>query len=397
MENKPLVTAIIINYNIDMDTLRICLDSLQNQTYENIEILVIDNGSTNQVIAKAKSLYPEVQFVELELNCGFAEGVNQGIERAQGEYVFIFNNDAEADPKAIEELLAALLRNKDIIGVSPKMMFYHDRGVFDSVGTLIDEYGAAFNMGVGQIDIGQYDLEERVFGACFGAAFLRRSAFNADKVGLLDKSYFMYYEDVDWCFRANMMGYKFMTVPTATVYHFHSASTKKEFSFSRKYFFIERNLLRTIVKDFETRRMIKICIRRLAAHMRNILRGPFRKASCKVIIRFLVDIPVLVIKRRKVQSFRKVSDMEILKYSFGERPCFDPVNYSPLYNLDTLELMYRRLFQSTGSSEHLMILQQLSFLRNNKLRFETIFMKNRLKEILGTEDSRLVNFIREME
>lgn len=387
------VSVIIVNYNAPFEMLEKCLKAVEAQTYKDIEVILGDNGSAPESLKPVKEAFPGVKILEYGRNLGFADGNNRAIMASSGGYILLLNNDAYLKPDAVEQMVAGIEKGEDIVGVAPKMMLEADHNVFDSIGTLIDFYACAFNMGIGQVDIGQYDRPERVFGGCFGATLLRRDAFGEDKIGLLDTSYFMYYEDVDWCLRANLQGYRFVTAPTAVVYHEHSYSTKK-FAYKKKYYLIERNLMRTVMKDFKTAKSIKVFGRRFLAHVRNIIRGPFRTTSLKLVVNFPLDfVRFFLIKRWPIQKRRIVSDEALVQLSDGEKPFFDPAAYAPIYNIACLLAIYRRLFCVTGEEKYLPMIGRLMELKRGKLRFDNELVKDRLLEVMSGEPGVIIDFI----
>lgn len=394
---KGMVTAIVLNYNAPFEMLDKCLSALARQDYQNLEIILADNGSTDTTVDEAEKKFSQIKVLRFGRNYGFAGGNNRAVEEAEGEYLLFLNNDAYCRPDAIGNMVEVIDGKRDVIGVAPKMMLAQDTNVFDSVGTYINAYGCASNMGIGQVDIGQYDVVEDVFGGCFGAALIRASAFAADVVGPMDSSYFMYYEDVDWCLRANIMGYRFLTAPKAVVIHEHSASTKK-FAYKRKYFLIERNLLRTAMKNFSRARAAKVVIRRVLSHCINILKGPYRLTSMRIALTALWDFPLYYfIRRRPIQKKRKIADNSVFKLSYGERPFFNPVKYSPAYNLISLIAMYRRLYLVTGEAKFIKVISALEQLFQSKLRSDVTLVKTRLKEILVDAPPLIADFIEHIE
>jgi GT2 family glycosyltransferase len=393
----PLITAIVLNYNAEPAMLGRCLRSLAEQSHGQLEVLLVDNGSRPGSLEGVAEAHPDVRIMPLGRNYGFAGGMNRGIAAARGGLVLLLNFDVELEPGCVAELLKVLGQDDRIAGVAPKTVFVHDRHLIDNVGTLIDRAGAAYNMGIGQLDVGQYDVSERVFGACFAAALFRKEAFGEEAVGPLDDSYFMYYEDVDWCYRANMLGWHFRTAPQAIVAHVHSASVR-HLDYSFKYYLIERNLLRTAVKNFEARRAFWILGRRTLSHlMKAVRRRPFWATGLRALARGWADVPRCWGARRRLQRRRTVGDRDIVKYSFGERSCFDPVRYAPLYNLDTLDTMYRRRFAVTGDRRSGEIAFALGVLCGSKLRFDADLRGRRVHEILRDEPAFVHEFAARVE
>lgn len=393
----PVITAIVLNYNADAAMLGRCLASLRAQTYPHLEVLLVDNGSVGGALDSVAAAYPEVRILRLGRNLGFSGGMNRGIEASSGELVVLLNFDVELAPECVGELLKVIGRDERIVAVAPKTVFMHDPNLIDNVGTLMQPMGAAFNQGIGQLDIGQYDISERVFGVCFAAALFRRSAFTEDAVGRLDESYFMYFEDVDWCFRANLLGYQCYTAPRAVVRHVHSASVR-HLDYSFKYRLIERNLLRTVVKNFAWRPAAKVVLRRNLHHVKTVLRRrAYWRTSVRILAGFLVDVVRLIPVRRALQRRRTVPDAEIFKFSFGEESYYNPVTYTPLYHLDTLEAMYRRKFLVHGDTKSGEIFRYLRELKYSKLRFEADIRMGKVGALLDGEPSCVQEFLASVE
>lgn len=389
----PSVCTIVLNYNASQEQMLRCLDSLAAQTYENHRVLLVDNASTTDILGTVADRHPEIEILGLDRNRGFSGGVNRGIAHAGSDYVFLLNFDTIVAPTTVAELVRVAVAADDVVGVAPKILFADHPHVFDSVGICMGEDAGAFNQGIGQPDIGQYDATEQVFGACFGAALIRRDAFDADRVGPLDEDYFMYFEDVDWCFRAGLLGYRFLTAPAAVVYHEHSASTRDR-SYVFKYRLIHLNLLRTVLKNYQRRLALKITARRLRSHLRSGLspRSPWRAGSLAVVGGFFRELPGMVTGRQRVQRRRRVADAEVLKLAYGELPYYDPTAYEPLYTLDNLIAAYRRLNTLTGSQEALDIWKGLEALNQSKLRFDENLLRERLREILAGQPDHLREF-----
>jgi hypothetical protein len=387
-----LISAVVLNYNAGVDALRRCLGSLRAQTYPELEIVLVDNGSVPGPLQAVAAEYPEARIVPLGRNLGFAGGVNQGIAVARGDLVLILNYDVELEGACVHALAKALEADDGLAGVAPKTVFMHDRHLIDSVGNLIDPFGAAYNMGIGQLDIGQYDVGEPVFGACFSAALCRRAAFDTAEVGPLDEGYFMYYEDVDWCYRANLLGWRFRTAPEGLVAHVHSDSVRR-LAYADKYYLIERNLLRTVCKNFEAARALTVLRDRTLGHLAKALRrDPFWRAGLRAVVGAWACLPQDLRARAQVQRRRRVPDPEIFRHSFGEAPYFDPARYAPIASLETLEAMYRRRAVITGDRRSGEIAAAVTHLRTSKLRFNPEGRARRLAELLREEPPRVRDF-----
>ncbi|PWB56958.1 MAG: glycosyltransferase family 2 protein [Candidatus Methanoperedenaceae archaeon] len=245
MIDQPIVSIIVLNWN-GKKYLKTCLSSLQNQIYKNIEIIFVDNGSSDGSIEFVRNSYPGVVTLKHDTNIGFAEGVNSGVRISRGTFIATINNDAEADADWINNLVIVMESDPDIGCCGSKMMRYYDRKIIDSAGIEIYQNGNAYDRGREEKDAGQYDQQEEIFGACAGAALYRKEML--DEIGLFDKEYFAYFEDVDLSFRMHLFGWKCIFVPKAVIYHIHSATSGSSSPF--KIFYIERNKLWNIWKYF---------------------------------------------------------------------------------------------------------------------------------------------------
>ena len=370
-----------------------CLASLQAQTYSRLEILVVDNGSAPGPVDAMAATHPGIRFVRLGRNLGFAGGVNRGVAAASGDLVLVLNFDVELEPDCVSQLATVMAGDEGLAGVAPKTLFMHDRHLIDNVGTRIDTQVVAYHVGIGQLDIGQYDVSEPVFGACFAAALLRKSAFAPDAVGPLDERYFMYYEDVDWCYRANVLGWRFRTAPKAMVAHVHSASVR-HLDYSFKHYLLERNLLHTVVKNVETPRMVWLVVRRSLVHaLRACARRPYGRAGLRAVADFWREVWRDRTARAAVQRRRRLPDRAIFAFSAGEAAHFDPVHLTPRYTLDALEAMYRRRFLVTGDSRAAAIATSLRACRMGGSGAGRHLPSRQVRELLRDEPGFVLDFV----
>ncbi len=240
--SRPLLSVVIPNWN-GAALLPGCLDSLRRQTLLDFETIVVDNGSSDGSIPLLRHSYPEARVLDLGSNLGFAGGVNRGIMAANGEVVVLLNNDVEAAPSWLEAVAGALEEEPAAGMVASRIMLFDRRDVFHSAGDQYGRDGIPINRGVWQTDTGQYDAREYVFGPCGGAATYRRQVLL--DAGLFDERFFMYLEDVDLAWRAQMLGHACVYEPRATVYHRLSASGGGVTSS----FYTGRNTLAVIAKN----------------------------------------------------------------------------------------------------------------------------------------------------
>jgi GT2 family glycosyltransferase len=216
------VTAVVLSYE-GRDLLDTALPSLLAQTYPDLHVLVVDNGSTDGTEAHVRERWPQVEVLRLPENAGVAGALNRGVDAVRTPLVALLNNDIELEPDWLALLVEDLLAHPDAASSSGKLMRFTEREVFDAAGDGMRWSGAVFNRGAGERDEGQYDRPEEIFGACAGAALYRMSAF-AD-VGGFDERFYAYLEDVDWSLRAQLKGHAARYAPAAVAYHMRGATT----------------------------------------------------------------------------------------------------------------------------------------------------------------------------
>ncbi|MCF8347497.1 MAG: glycosyltransferase family 2 protein [Bacteroidales bacterium] len=220
----PLVSIITVNYNQSEVTCAL-LESLNKTTYPNLEVIVVDNNSTEDNPDIIKERYPNIVFIKNPINYGFAAGNNFGLMRAKGEYVFLLNNDIEVPPSFIEPLVDKLKQHPEIGAVSPKIKFYYQPDTLQFAGYTPFHPVTMRNTAIGywEKDKGQYN-EDRETPFTHGAAMMVPMRV-VKEVGLMSYIFFLYYEEADWCARIAKAGYKMYYVHNSHVLHKESVST----------------------------------------------------------------------------------------------------------------------------------------------------------------------------
>jgi len=249
----PVVSVVIVNYN-GRGFLEDCLQSLYAQTYQNLEILLVDNGSSDGSVDYLKSCHPDVIIIENTSNLGFAGGVNSGILQSRGSFILTLNNDTWADCHWIEQLVAEITTD-DRIGMCATKMLFPDKRI-NSTGICISRSGAAWDRGIFEEDTGQYNTREEILGPCAGAALYRKLML--DEIGLFDEDFFLYMEDVDLAVRGQLAGWKCIFVPGAVVYHYHggTAGVMSDFAIYHQ----NRNILWVPVKNYPLATLISLLL-----------------------------------------------------------------------------------------------------------------------------------------
>ena len=172
--NPPLASVVIPNWN-GAHHLPACLGALRAQTYPHIEVILVDNGSTDGSQTLVAEEFPDVRLLALEHNLGLTGGNNAGFAAAQGEILISLNNDTEADPCFVEALVTALQEHPEAGMAAAKMLLFDRRDTLHSAGDGYGVDGIPFNRGVWEKDEGQYDEAGWIFGGCGGAVAYRRA------------------------------------------------------------------------------------------------------------------------------------------------------------------------------------------------------------------------------
>ena len=303
----PRLSIVIPNWN-GKHFLATCLNALRRQTETNIEVLIVDNASTDGSQPFVKTEYPEVKLIELSENRGFTGACNTGIEAAAGEFIALLNNDTEVDDRWTAEVIAAFDKRPEVGIVASKMLLFDHRDRFHTAGDFFTTDGHAGNRGVWETDRGQYNRAEYVFAACGGSAAYRRSMLNA--IGTLDDDFFFLLEDIDLAWRAQLTGYKVWYTPQAVVYH-HLSATGGGATAS---FYAGRNGIWLVVKNMPTsllrRYWQQILFRQidLAWNALKAWRGPEARARLRGMMTGLLTIRGALSKRRQIQEQKCVAD-----------------------------------------------------------------------------------------
>jgi GT2 family glycosyltransferase len=245
----PALAVIVLTWN-QRDLTLDCLESIfaLNYPLQQLEVIVVDNGSSDGTARAIRERYPAVTVVENGENLGFAEGNNVGIQHAlQGnaEYVMLLNNDTVVDPDMLACLLAAMEAHSGVGIVGPKMLYYHQPGVIWCAGNQINWHtGTTIRLHAEQTDNGLDDSPQEVdFITACGACFRRQVI---EEIGLLDSRFFIYYEETDWCHRAREAGWRVLYVPSARLWHKVSAAMGTKTPATEYY--MSRNVLLFLAK-----------------------------------------------------------------------------------------------------------------------------------------------------
>lgn len=232
----PVVSVIILNYNgIINQHLPDCLASLYQQTYPQIEIIVVDNASTDESNHFIETHYPQIALIKNQQNAGFCQGNNLGYAQATGKFIFFLNNDTITAPNCIEQLVVMAKRYPQAGVCSPKLTrpstIPAPSQQIDSAGLLLCRDLKLRDRGFSVTDEGQFEQPAFLFAACGAALFIRREAAETVLANgrLWDETFFAYYEDGDLCWRLQNKGWRCLYVPTAVIIHKRGGASPANF------------------------------------------------------------------------------------------------------------------------------------------------------------------------
>lgn len=247
-QEMPVVSVVVVNYKGAEDTIR-CLKDFATVRWpqDRLELVVVDNASGDGSVERIRSAVPQAKVVASKRNTGFAGGCNLGVRKARGQYVAFINSDARPDADFLAASVPVLRDNPDVGAVATKVLDWEGEHI-DFVGAGMSWYGQAFKTGVGGQAADGPDEERDVLFGTGSSLLMRKDLF--EEVGGFDEDYFMFFEDVDLCWRLWVLGYRVRYVPRAVSYHRHHASMSSIGSWREK-FLLERNALYTIYKNYD--------------------------------------------------------------------------------------------------------------------------------------------------
>lgn len=306
----PRLTVVIPNWN-GVRFLKLCLASLRDQSFEDFETIVVDNGSTDGSVELVKNDFPEVHVLHMVENRGFSAAANAGIRASEAEYVALLNNDTEQSPGWLEALAHAAEDHPEAGFFASKLVNFHDRRILDGAGDALRLSGLPYRLGHGERDGGRYDAPSYVFGACAAAALYRREML--DEIGLFDEDFVSYCEDGDLSFRAQLAGYGCFYVPDSLVYHMGSASTggKRSATSTR---LGTRNSLSLLVKNLPLSvapHVLPFFVLGQLARLLTTAATGVLGAHLKGLAEAWGQLPLTLKKRREVQAKKTVPDAHV--------------------------------------------------------------------------------------
>jgi GT2 family glycosyltransferase len=224
----PGVCIIVVNWNNPTDTIE-CISSIRMLDYPNLELIVVDNGSSDNSVERIRQEYPDINLMETGENLGYAGGHNFALKSAllgESKYFLLLNNDTIIANDLVTHLVKALLDHPEAGFATPMILEYYAPEQIFCLGCLLDiKKVEGIRLHAGEhMESHDWKSDQVDFADGSGLFFDRRLV---DAIGMMDEEYFVYYEETDWCIRARKAGFKIITVPKARMWHKVSATTKK--------------------------------------------------------------------------------------------------------------------------------------------------------------------------
>ena len=308
MSENPLVSVIVLNYNAGKLLLN-CIESIKKSVYKNLEIIVVDNISTDKSQKICKEKYPDIKLIQNDENFGYCEGNNIGIREAEGDYIIILNPDTIVESNWIEELISAY--NKFGEGLyQPKHLSLNEKTVYMSAGNMLNIFGFGYAREKGNKDENQFNKIEEISYASGTCLFTSSNVLK--KVGLFDPFIFLYHDDLDLGWRASQLGIKSYYVPTSIIYHAESYSLKWN---AEKFYWLERNRKYCILTHYSKQTYSKIFPKLLVVDffvwIFYLTKG-FLGSKIRAELDIIKNRKAIKIKYDELESKKIVSDKELI-------------------------------------------------------------------------------------
>ena len=344
-----MVSVILVNFRGASDTIE-AISNLRalDWPHDRLEILVVENASGDDSAERIREAAPDVTLIQSLTNDGFAGGCNRGAAAASGEYLAFLNNDARPDRLWVRAAMDAFGKSSAIGAVASKVLDW-DGNLVDYIGSAMTWYGMGYKPSTAEGMPKSGDVPKDVLFGTGSAMFVRRRVFDA--LGGFDERYFMFFEDVDFGWRLNLLGWRFAYQPESLAYHKHHASMKDFGSFKETYL-LERNALFTLYKNASESTLKSSLPAAIALSIRRgITRGELDStgfdlrrpgaddeatidvsrqavASMFAIDQFVEKLPSLRESRLAIQESRKVSDSRIWRlFGAADAPVYQAENY----------------------------------------------------------------------
>ncbi len=252
----PKVSIVILNWN-GKKFLKDCLTSLSRINYQPVEILVVDNNSSDGSVEFVKQKFPQAKLIANRQNYGFAKGNNLGLKAATGEYILFLNNDTVVTPDFLRLMIEDFQQDLTLGCIQPQMRMMTDKTRLDEAGAYLAFNGFLYHYGYRKdYRLPNYQVPREIFSAKGACMLIPRKVIA--KVGGFDEDFFIFFEETDLCYRIWLAGYTVRYEPRSVIYHLTGGDTVDRYSYSQRIYLTFRNMNCAYLKNFGTRNLLMI-------------------------------------------------------------------------------------------------------------------------------------------
>jgi len=243
----PEVSIIILTFNSSR-FIKLCLDSVFSQNYQDFEVILVDNGSKDGTVNFIKENHPLVKLIENRENLGACKARNQAIEIAEGNRILTLDCDIILEKNFLNKIMGFAEKCEGSVGMIQPKILKEDKKTIYSCGIYLSKLKRFYDIGKGVLDNGQFNTSKYIFGTCSAAALYKREMLKdiVENTGYFDERFFFLVEDVDLSWRAQKKGWEALFYPEAACYHFGNSSgydkkIRQYLCFRNRYFTILKN------------------------------------------------------------------------------------------------------------------------------------------------------------
>jgi GT2 family glycosyltransferase len=312
---SPKIAIVILNWNGEKLLKQFLPSVIEFSKGDSTEIIVADNGSTDDSLKMLSADFPEVRILDLKKNFGFALGYNEALKQTDADYFVILNSDVEVTSGWLDAPIRLMEADHSIAAVQPKILSYHQNTHFEyagAAGGFLDKYGYPLCRGrifnEVEADLGQYDDQTEIFWATGACMFIRAKSYQ--EVGGFDADFWAHMEEIDLCWRLKNRGYRIVYSPESTVYHVGGGTLS--YDSPQKLYLNFRNNLWLIYKNLPANQLFSILFLRMVldgiAALRLLAEFNFRGflSVLKAHASFYSSIPGIQRKRRLAGQFGRI-------------------------------------------------------------------------------------------
>jgi GT2 family glycosyltransferase len=337
-KNKS-VSIVVLSYNSREDLVE-CIPSLLSQTYQDFEIIVVDNASIDKCEEFIRVNYPEIRVVQTGKNLGYPAGNNAGFQVAEGQYIVVLNPDTITDPEWLATLIKPLESDPTLTATTSKILIYSQKDRVNTCSNIIHHTGLTFCRGLDK-PADQFN-NYQIVSAVSGCSFAIRSNM-LKKINGFDPDFFLYQEDADLSWRIRFAGGKIMYVPESVIYHKFRLSIAPW-----KEFYLERNRYLILLKNFDLKTLLlllpSLFVTEIVTMGHAVLNGPnYIKSKLLAYFWIVRNFKVILAKRHETLSKKEITDREFFRLLDWRIP-FEQVIENPIITR-TAEIVFNSFYK----------------------------------------------------